>query len=308
MRVAVTLAEVNKTFGPTRAVRGVSLEVEEGQCLGLIGPNGAGKTTTFSLIAGYAFPTSGSLKVLGVNPGDSGALKGRVGVLPQDAALPSVRVGDLLTYWARLSGVARPEAEARSVLEAVGLSESWRGMANQLSHGMAKRVALAQALLGEPPLLLLDEPTEGLDPRIAAQIRQLISDRRGKHTIIISSHNLSELEQLCDAAAILDRGALVQTGSMDSLTSQDAEFRVQVARGEIPREELQLVKGVKQVLIEPGNVLLIRYGAKTVPVEDVLSDVLTLVLARGVRVLGVTRGRRLEQKVLELTAPKASLV
>jgi ABC-type multidrug transport system ATPase subunit len=299
--LAIDIVNATKRFGAKVAVDGVSFSVERGQVYGLIGPNGAGKTTTFSMLCGYLYPTGGTVRVMGVDPSVDGALKGKLGALPQDAVLPGGwKVGALLVYWAKLSGLEAPENEAREVLDKVGLMEAWNVETHALSHGMAKRVAMAQALMGRPPLVLLDEPTAGLDPRIAAQVRQVIRDMRGQQTVVVSSHNLQELEELCDAAAILDRGKLAQAGTMAELTSQTAEFRVQIARGTVIVPELESLPGVTSVRLEGETVLHVRFDGKTQQPEEVISRVVGHLLRTGVLILGVSRGRRLEERVLQL--------
>jgi ABC-type multidrug transport system ATPase subunit len=296
---AIELIDLFKRFGSTIAVNHLSLKVRRGECYGLIGPNGAGKTTTFSIICGYLSPNQGEIKILGRDPRQSGALKGLVGVLPQDAALPVPgTVGSLLTYLARLSSLANPEGEAREALERVELIDSWNTSIQALSHGMTKRIALAQALMGNPPVMLLDEPTAGLDPRIAAQLRQLMREMKGQRTLVVSSHNLHELEELCDAAAILDRGALVEAGTMAELTSKSAEFRVEIGRGTVPLEELRSVPGCRSATLDPSGGLVVAF---TGPPEEVISQVVGLLLSRGVLILGVSRGRKLEERVLQVT-------
>ncbi|XXF75276.1 ABC transporter ATP-binding protein [Myxococcaceae bacterium GXIMD 01537] len=298
---AIELVSVSKRFGPKVAVSQVSLTVPQGLVYGLIGPNGAGKTTTFSMMCGYLYPSEGQVRLLGVDPMTPGAIKGRVGALPQDAVLPpGWEVGTLLTYWARLSGLDNPEREAREALDKVGLADSWYTQTQALSHGMAKRAAMAQALMGKPPLVLLDEPTAGLDPRIAGQVRQVISDLRGQHTVIVSSHNLQELEQLCDAAAILDKGTLVRAGAMSELTGQGQEFRVQIARGEVLPPELTQLPGVLDAKLESPGVLLVRFDGQKHPPEEVISRTVGHLLQTGVLILGVSRGARLEERVLQL--------
>src|SRR5580658_1187682 len=225
--IAIRLTKVSKAFGPKVAVDHITLQIEAGSVFGLIGPNGAGKTTTFSMLAGYLKPTSGSVEVLGFAPDQVEALRSRLGVLPQDAVLPSAdRVGEFLTDMARLQGMPARKAAgvARDALNEVDGRAWWNVKCGALSHGMAKRVQLAQALLGDPDVVLLDEPTAGLDPRIAYEVRQLIKSRKGRYdarscTIVISSHNLQELEEICDGAAILDRGHLVGFGPMSDLTA-----------------------------------------------------------------------------------------
>jgi ABC-2 type transport system ATP-binding protein len=298
---AIEVRQLVKRFGDRVAVNDLSFTVEPGQCYGLIGPNGAGKTTTFSILCGYLHPTAGQARVLGMNCEQPGALKRKVGVLPQDAVLtPGERVGRLLTYYAKLSGLPHPENEAREAVERVGLKDTWDLPAGALSHGMAKRIALAQALMGKPPVVMLDEPTAGLDPRIAAHVRQIVKEMRGAQTVVVSSHNLQELEELCDAAAILDRGKLAQAGTMAELTAQSAEFRVQIARGDVPLADVRQLKGCTSASLE-GGWLSVQFNSQTLAAEEMITQTVRLLLDRGVLILGVTRGRRLEERVLQLT-------
>jgi ABC-2 type transport system ATP-binding protein len=298
---AIELNGLRKVFGARVAVDQLTLTIPAGECHGLIGPNGAGKTTTFSMIAGYLRPSAGSVRVSGSDPAKPGAVKGKLGVLPQDAQLPGgTSVGVLLTYWARLSEVEAPEPSAREALERVGLLDAWPLDPLQLSHGMAKRVALAQALLGAPSVLLLDEPTAGLDPKVAALVRSTVRAAKGRHTIVISSHNLQELEELCDAATILDRGRVAQTGAMTDLTARSGEIRLHV-RGDAPREALRAVRGCVEVVPEEGGWLLLRYDSRVAPGEDVTTAALAVLIASGCKISEVVRGRKLEQRVLEVT-------
>jgi ABC-type multidrug transport system ATPase subunit len=300
---AIELRGLSKHFGPKKAVNEVTLEIQEGHCYGLIGPNGAGKTTTFSMMCGYLFPTAGTVRILGHDPAEPGVLKGKVGVLPQDAILPpNWPVGSLLTYYGRLSNLPEPEKEARAALDRVALPETWGVPAGALSHGMAKRVSMAQALMGAPPVVFLDEPTAGLDPKIAAAVRQIIRELKGKSTVVVSSHNLQELEELCDATAILDKGVLVAAGSVADITGQTAEFRVQLAKGAPPLEEIRMIAGVKTATLEAnGLVLAVHFDiAKTTP-EEAITATVGLLAQRGVLLLAVSRGKRLEERVLQLT-------
>jgi ABC-2 type transport system ATP-binding protein len=300
--IAIELTNLSKHFGPKLAVNDVSLTVNEGECYGLIGPNGAGKTTTFSMMCGFLFPTHGDITVLGVKPYEPGALKGKVGVLPQDAVLPPLwKVGPLLTYFGTLTGLREPEAEAKKALERVQLGETWNVLAGALSHGMAKRVSMAQALMGAPPIIFLDEPTAGLDPKIAATIRGIIRDLKGQHTVVVSSHNLQELEELCDSTAILDKGKLVSAGTMAELTGQTAEFRIQIARGEIPLSEVKALSGCRDARLEAGNILCVFFDGQAVQPEDIITRTVALLAANNVFMLTVWRGKRLEERVLQLT-------
>lgn len=305
---AVACTRLTKRFGRgVVAVNELTMQVAQGECYGLIGPNGAGKTTTFSMMCGFLRPSGGELRVLGEDPARPGALKRKVGVLPQDATLPSgTKIGGLLTYWARLSGLEQPEREARESLERMALLEAWTMEAHELSHGMGKRVAMAQALMGAPPLVLLDEPTAGLDPKIAAHVRSIIRDMKGRHTVVVSSHNLQELEELCDRAAIMDRGKLQQAGSIAELTARSAEFRVQISRGDVPLPEVKALAGCTGAQVVPPGLLVVSYDSKVVADDEMITRTLGLLIQRGVFVTGVTRGRRLEERVLELgNAPPA---
>jgi ABC-type multidrug transport system ATPase subunit len=302
---AVKLDHVTKTFGPTIAVNDVSLTVPQGSVYGLIGPNGAGKTTTFSMLAGYLRPSRGDVTVLGHAPTDTEALRARIGVLPQDALLPiGDKVGEFLVHAARLQNVPRDKAEpmAREVLAEVDGRDWWSTKCNALSHGMAKRVALAQALLGEPEVVLLDEPTAGLDPRVAYEVREIIKSRRKRCTLIVSSHNLQELEQICDHAAILDRGKVVAEGSMSELTASSEEIRIKLANGPVPVAQVRELPMVARVEYdEERRELVVYFERKTADAETVIGHVLWVLLQNTARISGVTKGRGLEQRVMEMT-------
>ena len=300
---ALSFDGVTRRYGSTVALDRVSFQVRPGSCHGLVGPNGAGKTTTFALAAGFLRAGTGTIRVLGREPRDRGPHRPRIGVLPQDAALPAyLDVGTLLTTWARLSGDPRPEAAARVALERVQLPEAWDASPRALSHGVAKRVALAQALLGEPALLLLDEPTAGLDPRAAAEVRTLLAGLRGQRTVIISSHNLAELERLCDAVTVLDHGKVVQDGTLAEVTRRGAEFSVQITRGDVPLPELRTLPGVARMELSPAGQLAVGLAPDAPPADDVIAAVLEALLARGVRISGLTQGSSLEQRVLDVTS------
>jgi ABC-2 type transport system ATP-binding protein len=313
VETAVGLRQVTKRFGPKTAVDAVSLSIPMGSVYGLIGPNGAGKTTTFSMMAGYLYPTEGSVEVLGFKPTAVDELRSRVGVLPQDALLPSSdKVGEFLMHMARLQDYPGDKADelARQAIADVEGKEWWGQRCGSLSHGMAKRVALAQAFLGEPDVVLLDEPTAGLDPRVAWEMRQLIKLKKGRCTIIISSHNLQELEEICDAAAILDRGRVVASGAMSELTAANEEVRVKVAAGtkrgtqpgQVPIAKLQELAMVRSVdFADEDREIIVSFERSKADAETVIGHVLWILLHAQVRISGVTKGRGLEQRVMDLT-------
>ena len=313
VETAVGLRQVTKRFGPKTAVDAVSLSIPMGSVYGLIGPNGAGKTTTFSMMAGYLHPTEGAVEILGFKPTAVDQLRSRVGVLPQDALLPSSdTVGEFLVHMARLQDYPGDKAEelARQAIADVEGTEWWNQRCGSLSHGMAKRVALAQAFLGEPDVVLLDEPTAGLDPRVAWEMRQLIKVKKGRCTIVISSHNLQELEEICDAAAILDRGRIVALGAMTELTAANEEVRVKVAPGtkrgtlpgQVPIAKLQELAMVRSVhFADEDREIIVSFERSKADAETVIGHVLWILLHAQVRISGVSKGRGLEQRVMDLT-------
>jgi ABC-2 type transport system ATP-binding protein len=305
---AVKLSKVTKRFGHKLAVDDVTLNVRAGWIYGLIGPNGAGKTTTFSMLAGFLAPTYGSVEVLGFSSWAVDELRGRLGVLPQDSLLPALdKVGELLIHMGRLQGMplSRSISAARDVLREVGGLEWWDMRCGTLSHGMAKRVALAQALLGAPEVVLLDEPTAGLDPRVAYDVRQLVKSLKGRCTVIISSHNLQELEEVCDAAAILDHGKLIAAGTIAELTQSSEEIHIRIGRkhkAPLPVDAVRAVAGVTRYeWDEERRDLGVFFDRKQTDAETIIGLVLWVLLNAQVRIAGVTKGRGLEQRVMDLT-------
>ncbi|MAG58444.1 MAG: ABC transporter ATP-binding protein [Planctomycetes bacterium] len=232
---ALQVHELTKSFsGGVIALDDVDLSIPAGSLFGLLGPNGAGKTTLFSLAAGFLKPTMGRLEVLGTDVARISELRGRFAMLPQDAALQKdVPVIDQLIMFCRLNGLAYQSARAaaQEALEFVGLGDVGGRTAGALSHGMAKRVAVSQTVLGNPEVVFLDEPTAGLDPDNARSLRELIRRMRGEgRTVILSSHNLQEVQDLCDEVAILHHGRVVEQGSMAELTGTGSLLRVKLAR------------------------------------------------------------------------------
>ncbi|MEH6736214.1 ABC transporter ATP-binding protein [Shewanella sp.] len=214
---------LSKQYGNKLALDTVSLTLTQGAPIALVGPNGAGKTTLFSLLCGFIQPTNGSISILGHKPG-SKALQGLLSALPQDAALdPNFSIVSQLQFFAQLQGMtaAAAKKEALRVLALVDLSDSAEAKPKSLSHGMSKRVSIAQALMGSPKIVLLDEPTAGLDPANAKKIRQIVKDLSDHTTFVISSHNLDELEKLCDQVVYLEHGKLQQSVSIKASQATD---------------------------------------------------------------------------------------
>ncbi len=301
--LAIYLDKVHKRFGSVLALRGADLRVPRGTIFALIGPNGAGKTTLFSLCCGFLGADAGRVEILG-GPPDPTRFKGRLGALPQDALLGrDITVREHLVFLGRLQGMdpSTAEREAVRVLALVDLGELAERRAGALSHGQVKRVGVAQAFLGEPELILLDEPTAGLDPRHAHDLRALIRSQRGTRTVVVSSHNLQELEAICDEAAFMEKGLTIESGAVATLTAQDAEFFVQLAPGPEPVDLLRARLPGTSITWEPERrTLRVRFHPAPQRVaEDVIADVLRELLAAGARIIALGKGRSLEQRYLE---------
>lgn len=296
---------LSKAFGAVQALDGMDLKVRRGSVHGFIGPNGAGKTTTFSILAGYLSPDSGEVLVNGVHPAGPKGRRGVLGILPQDARLPEKDiVGDLLTFYGRLQGMDRTAArsEAKAWLERVGMQDAWSKRCGTLSHGMQKRVGIAQAFMGSPAIVLLDEPTAGLDPANASQLRDLIRKANAEgQSILISSHNLSELEALCDAATIVDHGRVRASGTMDVLTGSLTQVRIQVAMDNPPLDALAECWAVHGASFEPqSRSLKITLAPGLTTPETGINEALKILIGAGVPISGVSKGDTLESTVIAL--------
>jgi lipooligosaccharide transport system ATP-binding protein len=212
---AIELRGVVKRFGPITAVDGLDLDVPEGICLGLLGPNGAGKSTTMRLITGQALPDAGELRALGHElPGDSKAARAEMGVVPQlDNLDVDVTVEDNLAVYARLYRVPDVAAAVDRALDLARLRDRRRDAVDELSGGMRRRLLLARGLVHEPRLILLDEPTVGLDPQIRTELWTLIDNlRSGGTTILMSTHYIEEAERLADEVAVMTHGKVISRG------------------------------------------------------------------------------------------------
>lgn len=309
MTAAIELNDVSKMYGTVRAVQNLSLRVPEGALYGLIGPNGAGKTTTFGMLAGFLRPTSGEVRVRGHLLSTTKPPVGHVLALPQDAQLPgNKRVQAVLVHLARLGGASKADATAAatSALERVGLRDLADRKVTQLSHGQRRRVGIAQTLIGTDEVILLDEPTAGLDPRTALELGALIRTLAVDRTIVLSSHNLAEVESLCTHAAILDKGHLVAEGSMDEIKGTGQLLFVNLAK---PVADVDPVVAALRAIATVGNVTPSadndRFAVEctdTERVDEVTNAVLQALIQHGAAVKGVERGKRLEERFLETTA------
>ena len=293
-RFALRLSGLEKRYGKTVALDGLTLDVPKGALLGLVGPNGAGKTTTFGIVSGAVRPDAGSVDVLGQGPFDPSVHAGRVSVLPQDCQLnPHSSARQLLTFYARLSGMTEKTAQrdAERVLDLVRLGDRAGSKVGQLSHGMKRRLAVAQALLGEPELVLLDEPTGGLDPHLVVEMREILREQRGKRTVVVSSHILADLEATCDHVAFLEAGRCVLNGPVEEVTRRGGVVRVRLSEplGLALFEELLEGRSPRM----EGDLLSYTIDAEEDPAE-VQRRLLPALIAKGAGILEVRFGESLE--------------
>ena len=259
----ITVKELTKKYARNTAVDHISFEVEKGQIVGFLGPNGAGKTTTMRILTCFLPPTSGSATVAGFDVLEQPLeVKRRIGYLPEMPPLyPEMRTAEYLTFVGRLKGLSGGELRQRvdAVCERCAVTDVKEKLLGKLSKGYRQRVGLAQAIIHNPDVLILDEPTAGLDPKQINETRDLIKSLAGDHTIILSTHILPEVEQTCQQVIIINKGKLVATDSVNNLQSrargaETVHLEVAGRNGDldsgIAQRRLEQVAGVNRVMLK----------------------------------------------------------
>jgi len=267
----IEVKNITKKYGNFTAVNNISFEINEGEIIGLLGPNGAGKSTTMNMITGYIEPTEGEIIINGNNISKNPKkAKAQIGYMPEGVPLYSdLTVKEFVTYMAELKKVDRKtrKEKVEKIIEQTGLKDVEKKLARNLSRGYKQRVSMAGALVGEPPILILDEPTVGLDPKQITEIRALIKELGKTHTVILSSHILSEVSQICNKVIIINKGKIVAVDTPENLekkvsknnvtyvTVEDTENKMDTIKEKITEiKEIKLIKenedGTKQYTLE----------------------------------------------------------
>ncbi|MCZ6802668.1 MAG: ABC transporter ATP-binding protein [Proteobacteria bacterium] len=293
-----------KRYQGIKALDGLDLELNIKQPTGIVGPNGAGKSTLFSILCGFIRPTSGKVRIMGVSP-DSGSIKGKVSLLPQDTLMfKGIDVFTQLKHLARLQNYTRQDAvkEIEHVLSLVNAT----GFANQfpetLSFGQRKRVMLAQSLIGKPELILMDEPTSGLDPVAANEVRNLLKQLGNEYSVIISSHNLAEIEDICSDIAILNKGKLISHTSLSELTRSGQCFSLKLENtSDVNLFELLIeVNGISKIENDKNDIKswLIYYEGNSA--EQLQIKILSKLSEKGITVSELKKGKPLADEISEI--------
>jgi ABC-2 type transport system ATP-binding protein len=299
----VVVDQLVKRYGPRLAVRGVSFGIEEGEVVGLLGPNGSGKSTILRVLAGYLPPSSGTLRLAGIDmAADSLAARSQVGYVPEDAPLyDGMRVDEFLHFMASIKGVTRRSVPGavNEAAERLELGRVLKMPIGKLSRGYRQRVAIAQALVNDPPLLILDEPTNALDAHQVIAVRALVRSLAGRRTVLVASHVLTEIERLATRVMILVDGRLLTTDAVGEAV-RTPRFRLAVA-GPQPAivAALRAIQGV--IDVAPADAAE-RYWVEAAPGRLRAADLARAIVGQGLALSELVESKPdLERMFLDLT-------
>jgi ABC-2 type transport system ATP-binding protein len=300
----IRVENLTKDYGSRRAISNLNFEAEQGEVVGFLGPNGAGKTTTMRILTGYMPPTDGTAIVAGYDVvNESLEVRRRVGYVPETVPLyTDMTAVDYLQFMADLRHIPNSRARAYETLKMVGLENRAEGYIGSLSKGMRQRVGLAQALIHQPEVLILDEPTIGLDPAQVVEVRNVIKDIGKQRTVLLSTHILSEAQQICDRVLIINKGKIVAEDTPENLQARltGSERVALLVRGETDElpKLLSKIKGVQHVEPKPDGSVEFQFA----PGQDVRPEVARTVIQSGYDLLEMRPvGMSLEEIFLELT-------
>ena len=255
----IEVEHLSKIYGSTAAIQDVDFSVATGEILGFLGPNGAGKTTTMRILAGYIPATTGTARIAGFDVHEKSLeVRQRIGYLPENPPLyPDMSVEGFLTFVASIKGIPAGDRRSKvdSAIERCQLTEKRKVLIHKLSKGYKQRVGIAQAIVHDPPVIILDEPTIGLDPKQIIEVRHLIKSLANQHTIILSTHILPEVSMTCDRVTIINRGKIIATNTPDNLLSEltgNTGYKLEI-EGNTDQVDslLKQINGITQVIINP---------------------------------------------------------
>ncbi len=283
----IEVQNLTKRYGNHLAVDHISFEAKPGEIVGLLGPNGAGKTTTMRILTGFMPPTEGTAKIAGYDVfEDSMEVRKLVGYLPERVPIyPDMTVKGYVTFWAQIRGIRYPRKQVEAILEQVNLADRRNTLVRNLSKGMRQRLGLAQALVHNPQVVILDEPTIGIDPQQVIEVRESVRQLGEKHTVLFSTHILSEAEQVCDRVVIIRNGRVMAEGAPATLRKQlqaGGHLFVQVsgANEATLRKLLENIPGVEDMRVQ-GDGFTIRTRTNV----DARADISQKVVGAGYRLL-----------------------
>lgn len=306
----IEVQQLTKRYGPTLAVSDISFEVRKGEVLGFLGPNGAGKTTTMRVITGYLPPSSGKVTVAGFDVvEESIEARRHIGYLPENPPVyTDMRVSEYLAFVGRIKGVPRSDLRRRidEVSEKCAITDVQSRQVGKLSKGYRQRVGLAQALIHNPDVLVLDEPTAGLDPKQIIETRELIRGLAGQHTVVLSTHILPEVSKTCERVVVINAGKVVAVGAPDDLTRRLQGFETVLLTAEGPREEvkarIERVEGVTRVEERELTGERVTYEVHANKEKDVRAEIARAIVESQWRLLELrSSGLSLEDIFLKLT-------
>ncbi|MCC6895634.1 MAG: ABC transporter ATP-binding protein [Anaerolineae bacterium] len=283
----IEVQHLTKRYGNFLAVDNISFTAKSGEVVGLLGPNGAGKTSTMRMLTGFMPPTEGSAKIAGFDvQQDSIEVRKRVGYLPERVPIyPDMTVNDYVLFWARVRGVKNPKQQTAHVLTTVNLYDRRSTLVRNLSKGMRQRLGLAQALVHQPEVVILDEPTIGIDPQQVIEVRDSVRQLGQSHTVLFSTHILSEAEQVCDRVIIINKGKIIAQGAPDTLRKQLQKgdhlyAQISGANAAAASKLLGTISGVEGVSPQGEG-----YAIRVKPGKDVRGEVAQKVIEGGYRLL-----------------------
>lgn len=308
----IEVENLSKIYGSTQAIENVSFSVEKGTIMGFLGPNGAGKTTTMRILTGYIPATQGKAKIAGYEVHEQPmAVRGQIGYLPETPPLyPDMTVRDFLGFVTKIKGVSAGDRQEKinKALQCCQIEDRANTIIRKLSKGYRQRVGIAQAIVHEPPVIILDEPTVGLDPRQIIEVRNLIKSLAGERTIVLSTHILPEVSMTCDLVTIINKGKIVATNKPDQLLQHlqsNSGYEIEIeGNPESLMPKLKQILGVKEVILEPLSQSTNRYLLKIELNQnyDAGRDIASTIVYQGLGIYEMKRTKlSLEDVFLQLT-------